>query len=360
MSIGTSDREVSDAVAAARTALGDGRAKDAARILEDYIGAGRGGLFASLLLVRARLASGDAANALTLARENSFQHPHVADSALALGEALAATHALPLAIAEFQRALRLDPALDAARVALAKAWLDAGEPAKAEAALAPLESPDPHLLARASKMRMLSRSDAGYVRHLFDQFAASYDERMRAELAYAAPEILRALANLVLPMKEGLEILDLGCGTGLGGAAFKHMARRMVGIDLSPAMLEKARKRDLYHQLILGDIESFEDPSQFDLLIAADTLVYLGDLAPICALAETRLGPQGHFLFTVERHTGVGYIQGEKRRWRHSENYLRETGRAHGLEVVGLLECSPRTERGVPVEGLACAFEKSR
>ncbi len=92
-------------------------------------------------------------------------------------------------------------------------------------------------------MRQAPRSDAGYVRHLFDQFSADYDVRMIGQLAYAAPQILGELADLVMHGRGNLRILDLGCGTGLAGVAFKPRAARLDGIDLSPAMIEKARLR---------------------------------------------------------------------------------------------------------------------
>jgi len=71
-----------------------------------------------------------------------------------------------------------------------------------------------------------------------------------------------------------------------------------------------------------------------------------------------RLRPGGVILFTVERKAGSGYELGPKRRYRHSETYIRGEADRSGLEVAGLLACSPRTEAGVPVEGLAVALER--
>ena len=66
---------------------------------------------------------------------------------------------------------------------------------------------------------------------------------MLEQLAYAAPHTLAELADLVMAGRDGLRILDLGCGTGLAGMAFKSRARLLDGIDLSPAMIEKALRR---------------------------------------------------------------------------------------------------------------------
>ena len=347
-----------DPIDRARKFMADGRAVEAVAFLTRHIEARRGGLLASLMLVRARLACDDKTGALELARELALANPQIAETALALGEALAAAQALPAAIAELQRALRIDSALHAARVALAQCWLDAGEPDKADEALANVpEGPDIVLLhGRANVMRAQPRCDAGYVRHLFDQFSVDYDVRMRGQLAYAAPEILRELARLVVPGRKELAILDLGCGTGLAGAAFKEMSSRLDGVDLSQAMLEQARAKGIYDGLRHGDLETMLGTHEYDLALAADALVYLGDLAATFTAVQTQLKRSGIFLFTVEKQDGDAFALGPKRRWRHSERYLRNLAALSGFDVVGLLDCVPRTESNAPVEGLACAL----
>jgi predicted TPR repeat methyltransferase len=341
--------------------LDQGRPNEAAEILRTLINESRAGLMARLLFARALIASGDIASALETARDTSTLYPGIAQAALSLGEALLAAQLLPTAIAEFHRALRIDPSLDDARLKLAQAWLEAGEPAKALEALDAFEDhPDRDaLVERAKTMRAQQRSDAGYVRHLFDQFSTDYDERMRGQLAYAAPEILRGLADLIGLQFAKHDILDLGCGTGLAGIAFKDIAARLDGIDLSPAMIEKARARQIYDNLEVADLETAlaQTPARYDLLIAADTLVYLGDLDPVFAAAATALKPGGTFLFTVEK-AETGFELGPKRRWRHSESYLRDLAQNHGYEVAGFLAASPRTEAGQPVEGFAVALRK--
>ena len=348
-----------DPIAEAESLIASGHAADAARNLRMRLAAGRGGLLARLTLVKALLASNDVAAALEEAREAASLNPGFAMAVMALGEALLATNALPAAIAEFQRALRLDPALEQARLLMASAWLEAGEAEKALAIFAELE-PSPEIEALAERARAIQnapRSDAGYVRHLFDQFSADYDARMLGQLSYAAPQILRDLAGLVMPGRERLVVLDLGSGTGLAGAMFKDLAARLTGIDLSPAMVEKARARGLYDSLIVGDIENLPDGA-YDLILAADTLVYLGDLEPLFRTLGAHLSPDGYFLFTTEAKEGEGFELGPKRRWRHSETYLRQQALRAGLAVAGLVAASPRTEANQPVAGFAVALTR--
>jgi predicted TPR repeat methyltransferase len=349
----------------AHALMTDGRPAEAARFLRARIESGRGGLLARLALVRALVAAGDMSAALETAREANRLNPNVAEAVLALGEVLGASGHLPAAIAEFQRALRLDPDLPKARYQLGRAWASAGEAEKALEQFALFRGdaiPDlAEHIAAAQAMQNRPRSDAGYVRHLFDQFSADYDRRMREQLSYRAPEILHELATLVMPGRNGLVALDLGCGTGLAAQAFADIVPTIDGIDLSPAMVEKARARRRYRELIVGEIETgLAAGVSYDLVLAADTLVYLGNLTATFYGVAQRLNPNGFFLFTVETSAGADFELGPKRRWRHSEQYIRHTAETVRLDVAGLLACSPRTESGVAVAGLAVGLFRPR
>jgi predicted TPR repeat methyltransferase len=351
----------------AQLLIESGKPGEAIRLLEGLHEAGRGGLLLQTMRVRAFVAAGEMTQALAIARESAMLYPNVAVVAVSLGEALLAAGLLPTAIGEFQRALRLDPDIAEARFQLGCAWLEAGEAEKADEAFAaiPPDADFPELgkkRVEVAAMRTRSRADGRYVRHLFDQFSVDYDVRMLGQLGYGAPGILRSLAGLVgLTLRDGLAILDLGCGTGLAGAAFADLAARLDGIDLSPAMIAKAEARNIYDALYVGDIESAigDTGRPYDLVLAADTLVYLGHLAPVFLNAAAALTPRGMFLFTVERKDGDGYDLGPKRRWRHSETYLRRQAEIAGFDIAGFLECQPRTEAGQPVEGYAVALSRS-
>lgn len=355
-----------DPVAIAQKLMAKGRAREAAVLLQESIDANSGGLLLRLTLQKALLASGDAQGALVLARETALNNPAVALAALALGEALQALGHVPTAIGEFQRALRLDPHLDAARIAQGSAWQDAGEPEKAlETWRSVRDESALHSLAErvveAESACLQPRCDSRFVRHLFDQFSADYDARMLNQLHYRAPQILRELAEFLGVASENRRnIVDLGCGTGLMGEAVHDWANRLDGVDLSPAMVAKARDRGIYDQLFIADICTWltEPGRAYDLMFAADSLVYLGDLAPLLVGVARRLSACGHFLFTVERKCGDGFELGPKRRWRHSESAIRTEACRAGLRIAGMMCCEPRTEAGVPVEGLAVALAR--
>ena len=352
----------SDPVAEAAELIMTGRAAEAAARLSLLIQDGRGGLLARHALVGALLADGRAAEAVEAGRELSLLAGNWAEAAVMFGRALVANGALPIGIAEYQRALRIDRDCGEAELALAEAWADAGEVDKAQHHLERAQdmgSVDEVALAWLSEklgsMRGAARSDAGYVRHLFDQFSSDYDQRMREKLAYRAPEILAGLAAMFGKPRK-VATLDLGCGTGLAAPAFRPFASSLTGIDLSPQMIAQAQAHGLYDTLVTGDIESFllETKGRFGRVIAADVFVYLGDLDRVFAGVRRVLKPGGTFLFTVERSEGdAPFMLQPTRRWAHREDYLRVLAATHGFDVRGLMQCTPRFNAGEPIPGLA-------
>jgi len=351
-----------DPVSEAEALTAEGRGAEAAMQLGALIGEGRGGLLARRALVMALISGGRAGDAVAAGRELSQLGANWGEGLVAFGRALLANDALPAAIGEFQRALRIDPDCGSAEMALAEAWADAGEAEKADTHLqraVALGQDGSAVAARLAAKRGQARSDAGYVRHLFDQFSSDYDTRMRGALAYRAPEILAELMTMVSGGKPTkVATLDLGCGTGLAAPAFKPFASTLTGIDLSPQMIGQAKAGGLYDALVVGDVESWlaETPMSFGRAIAADVLVYLGDLTAVFAGVRRVLKPGGTFFFTVERSEDSDFMLQETKRWAHGEVYLQHMAAAHGFDVRGLMACTPRVNKGVPIPGLAGAF----
>ncbi len=200
-----------------------------------------------------------------------------------------------------------------------------------------------------------------YVRRLFDQYAARYDVSLTQHLAYRGPGLLRDAVAAVTrpagrPMRFG-SVLDLGCGTGLAGVAFRPFADWLVGIDLSPAMIELAAAKGLYDRFINSDVsaalaDEAANAANYHLVIAADVFVYVNALAPIFAEVARVLAPDGIFAFTVETHAGDGVKLLPTLRYAHGEPYIHATLRDAGLAVSALTPASVRSEKGVPVDSL--------
>lgn len=198
-----------------------------------------------------------------------------------------------------------------------------------------------------------------YVAEVFDRFAESFDSNL-ARLDYQAPQILAGLLSAELgDAPAPLRILDAGCGTGLCGSLLRPMASQLVGVDLSTAMVSKARERQLYDELVVAELCAFMSSREgaFNVIVAADTLVYFGVLGGALRSAHTALASGGMLAFTLEcmrdEDTDPEYRLEPHGRYTHraayAEKLLTETGFAlRTLERVVL-----RRERGADVAGLA-------
>lgn len=211
-------------------------------------------------------------------------------------------------------------------------------------------------LARLGAGEATPAMTAIYVRRLFDQHAPDFDEALVERLDYCAPELLLQAVQTVAgtPPRLG-SVLDLGCGTGLGGAAFRPYCDWLVGVDISPGMVEQARAKGLYDRLMVADLLEFlatEAGAQHHLALAADVFVYCSDLAPIAAAVAGVLAPGGLFAFTVETHDIQGVRLQESLRYAHGPDHVRDAITAAGLQMLHLGSVSTRNEKGAPVPGL--------
>ena len=214
--------------------------------------------------------------------------------------------------------------------------------------------------AAASGPARRRRGDAGDDRRLCAAAVRSarpdFDRALLERLDYCGPELLLDAVRPPegQPLRLG-SVLDLGCGTGLGGAAFRPYCDWLVGVDISPGMIEQARAKGLYDRLVVAELMEFlkaEAGAQHDLALAADVFVYCSDLAPIAAAVARVLAPGGLFAFTVETHDDPGVRLQETLRYAHGPAHVRAAIVAAGQRIVLLTEASTRTEKGAPVQGL--------
>jgi predicted TPR repeat methyltransferase len=216
-----------------------------------------------------------------------------------------------------------------------------------------------HLLAANSGVGVPQRAADRYVVELFDGFAADFDQKL-TKLEYRAPSLLAERIRTRLGAdRTGLAILDAGCGTGWCGPLLRAHATRLVGVDLSPKMIAKARERGAYDELAAAELCAFmrSRPAAFDLVISADTLVYFGDLTEAVSAAFGCLRPGGLLAFTVEAWLTDESDAGERiqpnGRYQHSAAYLRGVLGAAGFRAPSIDQAVLRKELGREVAGFA-------
>jgi predicted TPR repeat methyltransferase len=312
-------------------------------------------------------ASGDNDAAASAFRHAIEVAPDFALAYYNLGDLLHAQGKHDEAIASMRRALALEPGFADACNSLATMLVEQGATDEARELfertlqLDNKNSSAQHMLA-AIKGSTTETAPPGYVVGLFDGCAEYFEQHLVDELDYKAPQDLYdAVSQLIDPDQKKLDVMDLGCGTGLCGPLFRGMARTMVGVDLSPGMLAVAGERKLYDQLVTGDItkELRQHEAAYDLILAADVFIYVGGLDQVFKAIGAALKPGGLFAFSIEvEEQGDDFVLRPTGRYAHSIGYIRRLAEAAGLREVRLDESVLRMDKGQPIDGYIVVLGK--
>lgn len=216
-----------------------------------------------------------------------------------------------------------------------------------------------HLVESESK-----RASEDYVTNLFDSYAANFENTL-ISLGYRVPGlVLRALETHHEAFRNGEKldhVLDLGCGTGLIGVVlYDRIGHDFVGVDLSENMLDIAKQKGLYTELVRKDINEYliENTKEWHVIIAADVFCYFGELESVISLCWQRLCVGGLLLFSVEKGDEAegAWVKGVTGRYRHAPSYVR--GLLRGFDVLQCEETALRVDRGKAVEGVFVVARK--
>lgn len=215
-----------------------------------------------------------------------------------------------------------------------------------------------HLYAACSGKAVPERAADDYVEYTFDRFASSFEEQLNEKLSYRAPQLCADAIRRHLGAQRPAAMLDAGCGTGLCGPLVADMGERLVGVDLSAGMLERAAQKGVYQELVKGELTAYLDaaPAAWDVLLSADTLCYFGDLHRVVQAAGSALKPGGLLVFTVEEATADSAPEGFRinphGRYSHTGGHIESALAAAGLTTLEASSAVLRTEGGKPVDGL--------
>lgn len=222
-------------------------------------------------------------------------------------------------------------------------------------------------LARLGVVAEREAITPAYVRALFDSYADTFDDHLTEALGYRGPQLVLRALEAVAPGARHADCLDLGCGTGLVGEAVRPLVDRLAGVDIAPAMVEKAREKGVYDALAVGELTRHlaeaVAPASLDLLLAADVLIYIGDPAQVLAGAARALRPGGLFAFTAQSpppgsDEAAGFALGEDARFGHDAGFLRARALACGLDVAFRRDASARREGGEPIPGFVMVLRR--
>ncbi len=269
------------------------------------------------------------------------------------------------ALASYARAVALDAGFAAAHRNRGELLLEIGE---REAGIAALRRARElgadaaeigYTLASLGAEAPADAAPAAFVRELFDDYAQRFDRHLVERLDYRVPQLVgAAVAGFALP--AGATIVDLGCGTGLCAPLLRPLAARLVGVDLSSAMLERAHRLELYDDLVCDELVAYlqERPAVCEVAVAADVLIYFGELAEPFAAVYRSLRPGGWFVFSLEAGDVAPYELRATRRYAHERGWVLEAAAAQGFEVLRCDDAVLRTESRRDVAGLLIVLRK--
>jgi predicted TPR repeat methyltransferase len=291
-------------------------------------------------LAAALLQLGQLDSAIDECRQALAERPVNARALNTLGAALAKAGRVDEAIAALERAVQYQPRYASAYHNLGNVLDQTGQIDKARRAYRAALAVNPALdearydLAALGEGAPPTGTPRAYLLRLFDTYSTSFDEHLVEQLDYHVPELL---FNAVTKGEGAtLDVIDLGCGTGLVGKAFRGVASRLTGVDVSPGMIREAQRRGVYDQLVLDDIGAYLNSrrERCDLVLAADVFIYVGELESVFAAVARLLRRGGQFAFSLEITEGAAYVLQRNRRYAHSQAYIQRLAEQFGLATA--------------------------
>lgn len=278
------------------------------------------------------------------------------------GVALQAAGKLDDAIRHYRQAIDQQPNVHELHLNLALIYQEQGNVPDAIACLQRVIEIKPnaeiakHMLAALQNITP-DRAPASYIRRIFDGYADSFDKHLVEKLKYHTPALIAEIVLSQLGAEaHSLNILDLGCGTGLFGEQLKNIKKELVGVDLAPRMIDKARERGIYDELIVGDLLEHlagTKVARFELIAATDVFNYVGNLRPVFEQASRILSLGGWLTFSIEAapDSAVDFVLEKTGRYQHSRTYLEQLATQFGFARTHFSEAVLRQEHGKPVIG---------
>lgn len=296
--------------------------------------------------------------------------PTVAATHAILGQVLVEMEHYERAAGSFRTALTCDPAHADAAYGLARTLAKSGDHDAAVVAVDAYLTLRPHdaqaiHMRRAWAREHVTSAPDDYVRMLFDGVADHFDIHLEGTLAYDAPRRAAALLKKSYPARgHFLSLCDVGCGTGLMAQALtEHYAiPERTGVDLSPQMLEQARAKGLYSELLAGEgVAALTGMKRrFDLITALDMLIYVGDAGPFLHAAARRLVRGGALALSLETADNVTDVRLElTARFSHNKAHVTAQAQKEGLRLVHGIDVALRREAGADVQGHIAVFERA-
>lgn len=203
------------------------------------------------------------------------------------------------------------------------------------------------------------------VANVFDNIADVYDMQQLRGAHYRLPKDVADRILQIHPDRK-LNVLDLGCGTGLLGVMLQRIDGALVGVDASLKMIEKAAAHNVYakfHHVNLLDALEATPESLYEIITALDVFTYIGDLSDAIPNASRVLKPGGHLFFSCEllpEDADANWTLLSSGHYAQKRSYVHKLCADAGLDPVMIQELTVRHEGGRPIRGFIVEATKPK
>lgn len=200
-------------------------------------------------------------------------------------------------------------------------------------------------------------------RRMFDSMAETYDQHMVRGLGYQLPKIVAEKILRRFPTKS-MNVLDLGCGSGLLGVCLGRIDGFLIGVDISTKMVEQAGRHGVYdrfHTVNMLDALRETPAEVYEIITALDVFIYTGDLKATVPNAHRILMPAGDLYFSCEiaPENGPDLVLQPNGRYAHKRSHVLALCKEAGFEDVQIEDLVLRREAGEPVNGFLVVAHKA-
>ncbi len=282
---------------------------------------------------------------------------------------------LTQAIECLEKAFELDPSNIETGRQLAQALRHVGRTDECELVCKKILEVDPdnaealffqNAFSKQKNNETLDRVPAEVTRQMYKgkNIGKKFDQNLKYAFEYKAPDVLNDAVREAIDHDlsvNKIDILELGCGSGLCGSRFVDIANSLIGTDISPDMLEAAKDKQAYTELYEADLIDALDKYQasMDLIIAMDVLCYFGDLTDIFKRCHEALGEKGIFAFSVVKpKTDAVWELQVQGHFVHSLEHLQQVGEKTGFKQIFAEELPLRRELDEDQYGYVCLYQK--
>jgi ubiquinone/menaquinone biosynthesis C-methylase UbiE len=142
------------------------------------------------------------------------------------------------------------------------------------------------------------------VRGVWDQLAGFWDQRMQAGATWQR-HLIQPSVERLLALGQGERVLEIACGNGEFARRMAELGGRVLAVDFSEGMLERARGHGgevEYRHADAMDEEALlalGHPASFDAVVSNMAIMDMESIEPMAAASSRLLKPGGRFVFST-------------------------------------------------------------